>query len=126
MTTYAQLCINNTYYTVCTSGLDEADVQVLSMNMGAQYGYLVQSDVIQGKFYPPITQTGIINISCPEGYHRFDPSYCSYQVLYDHCESNGGPALINCMFVCEINYTHKYTDLCTYSLINLWACTPYM
>ena len=105
-TRYAQLCINNTYHTVCSSGLDEADVQLLCMDRGAQYGYLVQSQDIQDRFYPPITQTGITNINCFGGYGYFDPYYCSYQVSYDHCNASGGPALITCVFAGKTNNTH--------------------
>ena len=107
-TAYAQLCINDTYHTVCSSGLDEADVQLLCTNRGAQYGYLVQSQDIEDKFYPPITQTGIVNLNCSEGYSYFDPYYCSYQVTNDHCNANGGPALITCIFVGKINITYSF------------------
>ena len=104
-TTYVQLCINDTSYTVCSSGLDEADVQLLCSDRGAQYGYLVQSQDIEDRFYPPITQPGIVNFNCPENYSYFDPYYCSYQVSYDHCNTNDGPALITCIFVGKINPT---------------------
>ena len=122
-TRYAQLCINNTYHTVCTAGLDEADVQLLCTNRGAQYGFLVQSQDIQDRLYPPITQTGITNINCSEGYGCFNPYYCSYRVSYDYCNTNGGPALIACVFVGKINHTHSYMCLCTcmYMLTQLQA-----
>ena len=115
-TRYGQLCINNTYHTVCTSGLEEADVQLLCTDKGAQYGYLVQSQDIQDRFYPPISQTGVTNINCSGGYGYFDPYYCSYQVSYDHCSANGGPALITCIYIGKINHTHS---TCTYILYDL-------
>ena len=113
-TRYAQLCINNTYHTVCASGLDEDDVQLLCMNRGAQYGYLVQSQDIEDRFYPPITQNGITNINCSGSYSYFDSYYCSYQVSDDHCNANGGPVLITCMFVGKMNTlcTHTHSIQC--------------
>ena len=101
-TAYAQLCVNDTYYPVCSSGLDEADVQLICTNRGAQYGYLAQSQDIEDRFYPPITPTGIVNLNCPEGYDYFDPYSCSYQVTYDYCNANGGLALVTCIFVGKI------------------------
>ena len=101
-TRYAQVCINDTSHTVCSSGLDEADVQLLCTDRGAQYGYLVQSQDIEDRFYPPIEPTGIVNINCPAGY--FDPDYCSYQFtyIYNSCSANGGPALVTCIFAGKI------------------------
>ena len=85
--------------TVCASDLDEATVQLICrQDRGADYGYLEQSEDIQSYFYPPITQTGISNINCSTYYTSgLDSEYCSYQVTYDNCAANGGPALITCV-----------------------------
>ena len=92
-------------------------MQLLCTDRGAQYGYLVQSQDVQDSFYPPITQAGITNIDCSEGYGYFDQYYCSYQVTDDHCSVNGGPALITCTFAGKINHIHKcihlYVHVCT-------------
>ena len=106
---------------MCASNLDEDDVQLLCMDRGAQYGYLVQSQDIENRFYPPITQNGITNINCSGSYGYFDSYYCSYQVSYDHCNANGGPALITCVSVGKIIHTHL-SSFSTFPTPSLLAC----
>ena len=98
-TGYAQACINNSVVTVCASGLDDATVQqICRQDRGADYGYLEQSEDIHSYFYPPITQTGISYLNCSMYYpYDLNSDYCSYQITYDHCAANGGPALITCV-----------------------------
>ena len=97
-TEYAELCVNNSLFTVCALGLDDATVQLLCKDRGADYGYLEESEDVQSYFYPPIMQTGIYNLNCSSYYSSsLNPEYCSYYVTYDHCTSYGGPALITCV-----------------------------
>ena len=105
-TSYVQECIKNTLHTVCASGLDEAEIQFLCEDQGAQFGYLVQSQDILNNFYRPIGQAGISNISCPDGFNHFSQYSCSYDVSYDHCDAHGGPALITCAFVGEMDIAY--------------------
>ena len=91
-------CIDNTVHTVCASGLDEEDIQVICRDRSTESGYLVQSEDALFQFYRPIEQAGVTDISCPDNSGFFSQYFCSYQVSYDHCNASGGPALIACYF----------------------------
>ena len=98
ITKYSELCVGNTYYTVCASDLDEADLKYICVEGEFQNGSIVPSEGIQDKLYQPITSFGISNIDCPDSSKDFDSSTCSFTVSRDHCESNGGPSITSCVY----------------------------
>ena len=97
-THYSRLCIGSSYPTVCVMGLDEANLNFVCTEDEFVYGYNVQPKDFEDKLFRPTVSTGITNIECPESFSFFDPSMCSYDVSHDHCESNGGPSIISCVY----------------------------
>ena len=97
-TRYSQFCINDTDSIVCSSHLDEADINLICGHYAFSDGYVVQAEDVEDKMHQPVTPIGITNITCPDDFRYFDSYTCSYEVSHDHCEASGGPSITKCIY----------------------------
>ena len=106
LTRYSQVCVNDTDSTVCSSHLDEADIDLICEHYDFSHGYVVQPEDFEDKMHQPVTPIGITNITCPDDSTYFDSYACSYEVSHDHCEASGGPSITKCVYEGKGNNSH--------------------